>query len=85
MPLSVAERKYRMPHGALQAVARATGVSNAYVTAVMNGTVTPKSEAARKKLRRVRVALARKLSRPVDEVFPPETGLEAVPTMARAS
>lgn len=73
MPLSIAERKYRMPHGALQQVARSEGVANSYVTAVMNGTVMPRSPLARKKLRRVRVALARKLGLRVDEVFGPAT------------
>lgn len=71
MPLTIAERKYRMPHGALQQIARAEGVANSYVTAVMNGTVAPQSLAARKKLRRLQVALARKLRVTVDEAFPP--------------
>lgn len=69
MPLSIAERKYRMPHGALQEVARAEGVANSYVTAVMNGTVAAKSPRAKKRLRRIQVALARKLGRRVDDVF----------------
>jgi hypothetical protein len=71
MPLSIAERKYDMPHGALQQVARAEGVANSYVTAVLNGSVQPKSVAAQRKVRRIQVALARKLGRPVDDVFPP--------------
>lgn len=74
MPLSIAERKYRMPHGALQQVAKDIGVANSYVTAVMNGSVAPKSLTARKKLRRTQVALARKLGVTVDEAFPPSIG-----------
>lgn len=70
MPLSIAERKYDMPHGALQQVARAEGVANSYVTAVLNGTVSPKSDAAKARVRRIQVALARKLGQTVDDVFP---------------
>jgi hypothetical protein len=70
MSLSVAERKHRMPHGAQRQIAKAEGCGDSYVTAVMNGTVTPKSPAAKRRLRRIQVALSRRLGLPVEEVFP---------------
>jgi predicted transcriptional regulator len=69
MPLSIADRKHLMPFRAQSDVAAAEQVAESYVSAVMNGTVHPKTEATRKKLRRVQVALARKLGRRVDDVF----------------
>jgi transcriptional regulator with XRE-family HTH domain len=72
MPLSVAERKHRLPFGAQREVAAAEQVDRAYVSKVMNGEIFPKTPPARKKLRRVQVALARKLGVTVDEAFPPE-------------
>lgn len=72
MPLSIAERKHQMPFGALREVSAEQRVDPGYVTRVMNGEITAKTPPSRKKLRRVRVALARKLGKPVDEVFPPE-------------
>jgi hypothetical protein len=72
MPLTVAERKHLMPYGARKDVASELQVDGTYVSRVMNGEVIPKTELGRKKLRRVQVALARKLGRTADEVFPPE-------------
>ena len=72
MPLSIAERKHLMPFGAQREVSTEQRVDPGYVTRVMNGELFPKMPASRKKLRRVQVALARKLGRTVDEVFPPE-------------
>lgn len=71
MPLSIAERKYRMPFGAQLAVATECGVSKQYVSAVMNGDMRPKGADAQKRVRRVQVAIARKLGVTVDEAFPP--------------
>lgn len=91
MPLSLAECKHRMPHGALQRVARAEGVANSYVTAVMNRTAAPKSPEARERVRRIQIALAQQIGEDVDDVFPPEqepgaqTNEEAAPLAARAS
>lgn len=76
MPLSIAERKHLMPFGAQRAVSAEQHVDPAYVSKVMNGEVFPKTLVSKKKLRRVQVALARKLGRRVDEVF----GGEAVVT-----
>lgn len=70
MPLTVAERKHLMPFGAQREVAAEQAVDAGYVSRVMNDEVHPKTPPARKKLRRVQVALARKLGRPVDDVFP---------------
>lgn len=69
MPLTIAERKHLMPFGAQREVAEEQQVDAAYVSKVMAGEVIPKTAASRKKLRRVQVALARKLGRRVDEVF----------------
>jgi hypothetical protein len=77
MPLTIAERKHLMPFGAQLDVARAEKVSKSYVSAVMGDAVRPKTLRARKRLRRVQVALARKLGRTVDDVFPPQDSPDA--------
>jgi transcriptional regulator with XRE-family HTH domain len=82
MPLTIAERKYLMPFGAQIEVARAESVSESYVSAVMSDAVEPKTPPTRKKLRRVQVALARKLGRPVDDVFPAHAKHEAATAAA---
>jgi hypothetical protein len=69
MPLSIAERKHQMPFGAQRAVSAEQRVDPAYVSKVMNDEIHPKTPTAQKKLRRVQVALARKLGRRVDDVF----------------
>ena len=70
MPLSIAERKHLMPFGAQREVSADQRVDPGYVTRVMNDEIHPKTLVSRKKLRRVQVALARKLGRTVDDVFP---------------
>lgn len=77
MPLSIAERKHRMPFGAQREVAAEQAVDAAYVSRVMNEEIHAKTPASRKKLRRVQVALARKLGVTVDEAFPPQTATAA--------
>ena len=84
MPLSTADRKHLMPYGAQKEVAIEQGVTEAYVSLAMGGEVFPKTEVSRKKLRRVQVAIARKLGRTVDEAFPALVA-ESPPTLARAS
>lgn len=85
VPLTIAERKHRLPHGAGKAVASRFGVSGTYVTDTMNGVLKPTSDEAKKKLRRVQVWIARKYFRlPVAVVFP-ESEQETAPVMARAS
>jgi transcriptional regulator with XRE-family HTH domain len=85
MPLTIAERKHQMPFGAQLEVAKAEGVSPSYVSAVMRDEVLAKTVPTQKKLRRVQVAIARKIGVTVDEAFPPQTKEEAAPPMARAS
>lgn len=85
VPLTIAERKHRMPHGAQTIVAKRFAVSGTYVTDAMNGVLRPSGDDARKKLRRVQVYIARKYFRlPVAVVFP-ESEQEAAPVLARAS
>lgn len=69
MALSVADRKHLMPFGAQKEVALEESVAQSYVSAVMSNEVRPKTEHSRKRLRRVQVAIARKLRMRVDEVF----------------
>jgi hypothetical protein len=71
MPLTIAERKHRMPHGGRKEVAAEQMVDATYVSKAMNGELFPKTSTGRKKLRRVQVAIARKLGVTVDEAFPP--------------
>lgn len=71
MPLTVAERKHRLPHGALtELAAQERDFAISYLSAVMAGEVHPKTERTRLKLRRARRALARKLGVSVAEAFP---------------
>lgn len=84
MPLTTAERKHRMPFGAQREVSAEQRVDPGYVSKVMNDEIRPKTLASRKKLRRVQVALSRKLGMRVDEVFP-ISEQEATPHLARAS
>lgn len=83
MPLTIAERKHRLPHGASRSVARAIGVDPSFVTKVMAGEVFPKTDRGRVTLRRVQVALARHIGEKVGDVFP-EMNQEAAPAMAHA-
>ncbi len=71
MPISIADRKHRMPFGAQQEVADELEVPKSYVSAVMSDEVFPKTEETREKLRRVQEALAKKLELPVEDVFGP--------------
>ena len=61
-----------MPFGAQREVSAEQRVDPGYVSRVMNDEVFPKTPPSRKKLRRVQVALSRKLGVTVDEAFPPE-------------
>jgi hypothetical protein len=73
MPLSEIDRKQRIPHGAQREIARDLAIAESYVSAVMTGDARPKTPRARKTVRRVQVAIARKLGVTVDEAFPPQT------------
>jgi hypothetical protein len=85
MPLTIAERKHRMPFGAQKEVSAEQRADPGYVSKVMNDEIRPKTLPAKKKLRRVQVAIARKLSVTVDEAFPPDTQQETAPPLAHAS
>lgn len=78
MPLTIAERKHQMPRGAQLEVSAKERVDPGYVSRVMNGELRPKTPVGRKKLRRVQVALARKLGVTVDEAFPPDEPVQQV-------
>jgi len=70
MPLTTAERKHRMPFGSQREIAREEAVDEAYVSKAIADEIFPKTDEARVKLRRVRVAIARRLKVRVDEAFP---------------
>jgi hypothetical protein len=72
MPITIAERKHRMPHGAQKAIALELAVDEAFVSRAMNDEVFPKTEPTREKLRLVQEAIAQKLELPIDDVFPPK-------------
>jgi predicted metallopeptidase len=65
MPLTVKQRKQRL-WGVGKEVAKEVGLSNAYVSAVLNGKVQILSK---DKVRIVRRAIAAKIGEPVEEVF----------------
>lgn len=71
MALSVAERKHRLPHGAMKEIALAEGVSVQTVSRVVGGMYVPQTEAGERSERRIRVRVARKLGMRVDDVFDP--------------
>jgi transcriptional regulator with XRE-family HTH domain len=70
MPLTVAERKYRLPRGAQKEVAALLGVGPAYISRAMEGDLRPKTPEAIRRLRRAQRALAKKLGVTLTEAFP---------------
>jgi DNA-binding transcriptional regulator YdaS (Cro superfamily) len=86
--LSVADRSHLMPHGGQREIANALGIAESTVSQVMNETMQPKTERGRKTVQRIREAVAEKLGRPFEDVWPPEeeaTQGGNAPVMARAS
>ena len=69
MPMTPSERKEAMPHGGQRRAAKRAKVSETYVTLVMNGVARVSTPRGLRTLRRVQAALAREISRPVEEVF----------------
>lgn len=69
MALSSLGRKHLMEHGRQKAVAGRTRTSRAYVSAVVNGELIPKTRLGWKKYRRVQLAIARELGMDVTEAF----------------
>lgn len=70
MPLSIAERKHLMPHGAQREIAAELGIDASYVSRVLSDDIRPKTENGRQQLHRVQTAVAQKLELPFGEVFP---------------
>lgn len=69
MPMSVAERKHRMPHGGQKKAARLARVGQWYVSLVMSAQIRPQSKKAKAKLRRTQVAIATAFELPIEEIF----------------
>lgn len=70
MPLSVAERKYRLPHGAQREIADVVaGGDKSYVSRAVAGEIHPKTDESKLKLRRTQDLIAEKLGMPVEDVF----------------
>lgn len=81
MPLTIAERKHRLPFGAQREIAEDQGVSKSYISLAISEELRPKTPRAQEKLRRVQRAIAARLGEPIEEVFPtPEA-----PPLAAAS
>lgn len=74
MALSIWERKARLPFGAQKQVAEEVGVPQPFVSEVINDKCAHRDQ---KKVRRVRVALARRMRVRVDEAFPAPTAPSA--------
>jgi hypothetical protein len=78
MPLTIADRKHLMPHGAQREIAADLGVDESYVSRVVAEAIHPRTARGRKQLRRIQVAVARKLGITVDEAFPPAEPVQQV-------
>ena len=63
MGMSRWERKAALPYGAAKQIAERLGVAEPHVSQVLHG---------KRRDRRVEVAIARMIGKPVDEVFPPK-------------
>jgi alpha-D-ribose 1-methylphosphonate 5-triphosphate synthase subunit PhnL len=70
-PLSPAERKAKLPHGACTRVSETTGVDKSTVTKILYGDFTPRTRMGVETVKRVQVALARQMKLKVAEAFPP--------------
>lgn len=72
MPLSIAERKERLPHGSVTKVHRQTKADMGFVSRAMSGEVFPKTKRTKLKLQRVMKALAAEIGVAVEDAFQPE-------------
>lgn len=82
MPLTHAERKECLPRGAQHDIAEKCKATDAYVSGAVAGTIQPKSRDKKAKLRRVQTEIARKIGRPLEDVFTPEELLASAPPAA---
>lgn len=90
MPISAMRLKSLMPHGGVREVAREVGVAESYVSGVLTGKKRPKTAVARETVHRIQAAIARRIGKERDEVFPltstpGSTRTEATPSLAPAS
>lgn len=69
--ISAAERKRELGYGDVRAIAAAVGVHPSYVSKARHGALRPTTPAGRRQLRRIQVAIARRLGARVDTLFPP--------------
>jgi len=75
MPLSVWQRKEALPFGAQKQIAEEEKVDPSFVSRVINDKALNHDP---KKVRRVQVRIARKLGKPVAEVFAEDASLQKV-------
>lgn len=61
-----------MPHGSQREIAAELEIDASYVSRVVSGDIRPKTENGRQQLLRVQIAVAQKLDRPLEDVFPAE-------------
>ncbi len=69
MPISRYERKERLPFGAQKEIAEKLDLAESTVSLVVNDKVAALNAGT---VRKVRVAVARRIGLPVDQVFQPE-------------
>lgn len=69
MPMTPGEINDRMPVGTQRELAAQLQVSPAYVSRVVQQNMEPRGPRGRKTMRRVQVAIARRIGLKVDEVF----------------
>ena len=67
-----------MPYGAQKEIAADLGIDNSYVSRAVSGDIRPKTAAGRQQLQRVQAAIAEKLARSIEDVFPETTREAAV-------
>lgn len=61
-----------MPHGSQREIAAELEIDASYVSRVVSGDIRPKTANGRQQLLRVQIAVAQKLDRPLEDVFPAE-------------
>lgn len=74
----LARKRGLLPYGKQREIAKKAGVSEAYVSAVVNDRLRPVTVEGQRNLRRVRVLVARALGVRVDEAFPPHDPADSI-------